>query len=324
MRFFKTTLTGCLFATLTAVAPGAWADYPDRPVTLVVPFAAGGPTDALARIVSTSLEKQSGQPFVVENVAGAGSTIGTARVAAAKPDGYTLLWGSSSAMVIAPHLYKSLRYDPLTSFQPVGRAASFPYILSTSTDKPFQTYDELVAYGKKNPGKLNYGSPGAGTSLHLTLELMMGESGFTGTHVPFKGSAPALTALIGGEIDYVVDGVTVTVPMIEAGRLRPLAVTGKERITQLPDVPTLHELGLTNFESKAWFAMFAPAGTPQPIVEKLQTMLTRALQDPAVSATLAKTGFMAEDTRTEVLEQVIRNEHARWGKLIQDKNLTLE
>jgi len=324
MSILKKALLGCMAAGLCLTGTVAAADYPDRPVTVVVPFAPGGPTDAIARIVAASLEKQSGQSFIVENVAGAGSTIGTAKVASAEPDGYTLLWGSSSAMVIAPHLYKTLRYDPLTSFEPIGRVASTPYILLVNSKSAHQTYQDLVAYGKENPGKLNFASPGAGTSLHLTLELMMGESGFTGVHVPFKGGAPALTALMAGDVDYLVDVPSTTMPVVESGRLRPLAVTSRERLPELPEVPSLRELGLSDFESLAWFAMFAPAGTPQPVVDKLQSMLEAALADPSVSEVLKKTGFMAEDSRSAILKKIIKDEHARWGEVIREKNLTLE
>lgn len=323
MRFLKHVILACA-ALCTVVGTSAMAEYPERPVTVVVPFSPGGPTDAIARIVAASLEKQSGQSFIVENVAGAGSTIGTAKVAAAAPDGYTLLWGSSSAMVIAPHLYKSLRYDPFKSFEPIGRVASTPYVLLVNAKSPYQSYADLVAYGKSHPNKLNYASPGAGTSLHLTLELMMGESGFTGTHVPFKGGAPAMMALVGGEVDYLVDVPSAAIPMITAGRVRPLAVTSKERLADLPDVPTLQELGLDGFESLAWFAMFAPAGTPQPVVKKMESMLQQALNDPSVSEVLKKTGFNAEKPDSDALKAIIKNEYARWGKVISEKKLSLE
>ncbi len=302
----------------------AVAKYPERPVTLIVPFAPGGPTDIIARIVAKSLESQSGQPFVVENVAGAGSTIGTARVANSAPDGYTLLWGSSSAMVIAPHLYSSLRYDPKQSFTPIAGVANTPYVLMVNSNSDFRSYEDLVAFGKEHPGKLNYASPGAGTSLHLTLELMMNESGFNGVHVPYRGGAPAMQALMAGDVDFLVDVPSAAVPATQAGRVRPLAVTSRERLPELPNVPTLDELGLNNFESLAWFAVFAPANTPDEVAQDLQAMIANALKDLSVAQTLRNTGFMADDPRSEALVKRIHSEFERWGHVISEKKITIQ
>lgn len=313
----------CIVALIGLGGP-ALAAYPERAVTLIVPFAPGGPTDALARIVAKSLESQTGKPFIVENVAGAGSTLGTARVAAASPDGYTLLWGSSSAMVIAPHLYSNLRYDPKKSFTPIAGVGSLPYVLMVNANSPFKTYEDLVEYGRKNPGKLNYATPGAGTSLHLTLELMGDASGFKAVHVPFKGSAPAMQALLSGDVDYLIDGPGIAAPVIQAGRVRPLAVTSRTRLPEFPDVPTLQELGLKDFESHAWFAVFGPAGLPPEIAKDLETRIANALKDPEVMQTLRNTGFLADDPRSEVLVRRLETESDRWKKVIEAKNISIQ
>jgi len=323
MRYFKYAI----LAIVSLFAATAWAgpaEYPDKPVTVIVPFAAGGPTDTIARVVATSMDAQSGKSFVIENLGGAGSTIGTAKVARAKPDGYTLLWGSSSALVIAPHLYAHLAYDPVKSFEPVGRVASTPYVLMVRADSPYKTYEDLIAGMRKKPGSLNFGSPGEGTSLHLTLELMLEENGVKAVHVPFKGGAPAMQALLGGYVQFLVDVPSAALPMIKSGRVRALAVTSATRLPELPDTPTLQELGLKNFESQAWFAVLAPRGTPAPIVEKLQKMLRAALKDPKVVSTLDAQGFHALDPSPAELSEAIERESKLWGKVIKSRHIQLK
>lgn len=315
--FISTSATLLLGSSAIAASP-----YPERPVTLVVPFTAGGPTDSIARIIAKSFEEQSGQTFVVENRSGAGSTIGTDHVANSTADGYKLLWGSSSAMVIAPHLYSTLRYDPFKSFEPIGMVASTPYVLLVNADSPYKTYSDLVSAAKQK--ELNYASPGAGTSLHLTIELMEKESGFNALHIPFRGGAPAMTALLGKDVDFLVDVPNAVIPHIQSGKARALAVTSPERIAKLPDVPTLREEGLKDFQSYAWFAVFAPKNTATDVVEKLNNMVSNALKDEKVKETLLKTGFNASDSSSKNLSDTIASEYKLWGDVISEKGIKLE
>lgn len=323
MKTLKKLLIG-LTITPLLVANAMATEYPERPVHLVVPFAAGGPTDAIARIMAGSFEKQSGQPFVVENRSGAGSTIGTARVAGSTADGYTLLWGSSSAMVIAPHLYNTLQYDPFTSFEPIGMVAETPYVLLVNADSPHKTYKQLVEASGQGKNTLTYGTPGAGTSQHLTIELMAAESGFEALHIPFRGGAPAMMALIGKEVDFVIDVPSAAMPQIEAGKVRPLAVTSSGRLSELPDVPTMREEGLENFQSQAWFAMFAPKDTPEPILQKLRGMLNQGLQDQDVQGVLSKANFKASNPSADRLAETIQREHQTWGDVVTRQKITLQ
>ena len=320
----RSTLAAVGALAFGAVAPIARAqDYPAHSVSVVVPFAAGGATDLLARVVTKAMEKYSGQPFVVENVGGAGSTLGTAKAAAATPDGYTILLGSSSALVMAPHLYSSLKYDPFQSFEPIARIASAPYVLMVRADARFPTYADLVAFGAGNPGKLNYGSPGEGSALHLTIELMLDGAKCRATHIPYRGSAPAWAALLGGDVDFIIDTPSAALPMIEGGKVRALAVTSAGRLPELPEVRTLDELGQKGFESEAWFAMLAPKGTPAPVVAALRKLADQVLRDPQARATLQGNHFTLANPDEMHLAADIRREYDKWGAVIKARGIRL-
>lgn len=299
-------------------------DYPVRPVAVVVPFAAGGATDLLARVVSRAMEKYTGQPFLVENLGGAGATLGTAKVAAALPDGYTLLLGGSSALVMAPHLFNALKYDPFKSFEPISRFASAPYVLVSRADSKFQSYADLIAFGAKNPDKLNYGTPGEGSALHLTIELMLAGAKFSATHIPYRGSAPAWTALLAGDVDFIIDTPSGALPMISAGKAKALAVTSAKRLAEFPDTKTIDELGQKGFESEAWFAMMAPKGTPIPVLNRLRKAATQVLSDPEVRKTLESSRFTPTSPDETNLDAVIRREHNKWGSIIKDRGIQLK
>ncbi|MEJ8824483.1 tripartite tricarboxylate transporter substrate binding protein [Variovorax humicola] len=322
----KSRYIGLLLAVcsgvLTAASPAMAADYPTRPVKMVVPFAAGGSTDLLARTIGHAMEKAGGQAFVIENVGGAGATIGTARVADAPPDGYTILLGSSSALVIAPHLHK-VRYDPRTSFEPIGKVATASFILMTRPGSGMDQFEQFVAKAKADPGKMNYGSPGTGSALHLTIELMLDQLGLKATHVPFNGSAPVYTSLIGGNLDFMVDSPSGAVPMVNSGRLVALAVTTRTREKSLPQVPTLQELGLRDFESMAWFAMMAPKGTPQPVVQWLRQRLAQALKQPDVHAAMLAAGFNPVQA-PETLVGDLSRDYDRWGVVITKGGIEID
>lgn len=319
----KKLLTLTFVAALFVVANvAARADtYPSRPVTIIVPFAPGGATDAIARIVGRWLQPVLGQSVVVENVAGAGSTLGTQRVADAAKDGYTLLIGTSSAMVIGPHLYKNLRYDTFKSFSAIGLISDAPFVVLVNEKGRFKTFADLVAYGKANPGKLNFATPGAGTTQHLSLTQIFSAAGITGAAIPFKGTAPGMTALMAGEVDVLIETPNGALPMIEGQKLRAIAVTLPKRLESLPNVPSLSELGI-DVEARAWFGMLAPAGTPEPVLTKLRTALRDALNNPELVAAMRATGLEATPSTHEAFEALMAKEFKEYGRVIKEMNLS--
>jgi tripartite-type tricarboxylate transporter receptor subunit TctC len=324
MQFSRLVGIAAFTVQAVAAAPAFAADYPTRSVSIVVPYAPGGPTDATARFVAQSLQKQSGGTFIIENTPGAGTTIGTAKVAKAAPDGYTLLWGGLSSHAMAPHLYQRLTFDPHTSFEPISMVASSPYVLVVNVNSPIRTAAELIGKAKAAPGKLNYASPGEGSSPHLTTELFLSESKIEAQHIPYKGGSPAMAALLSGEVDFVIDTLTVPMPMIKSGRIRPLAVSTAKRLPEMPDVPTMQEIGLTGFEAATWFAMFAPKGTSQDVVNALNKMVNVALNDPAIVSKMSQAGLNATPSTPAQLSQTVKSENAKWGKIIKAKNIRLE
>lgn len=311
--------------SLACAAPVAAQEYPARPVKVVVPYAAGGATDLLARVFTKALEKYSGQPFVIENAGGAGATLGTAKVAAATPDGYTLLLGGSSALVMAPHLYTGLKYDPFSSFEPIARIASAPYVIVTRADSRLQRYEDLVDFAGKNPDKVNYGSPGEGSALHLTVLLMLDGAKVKATHIPYRGSAPAWAALLAGDVNFIIDTPSAVLPMVTGGKAKALAVTSASRIPDLPAVRTLNELGQKGFESQAWFAMLAPKGTPAAAVATLRKLADQALRDPEAVAALKASHFTPSTPQEAAkLPAEIRSEYDRWGAIIRARGIQLK
>jgi tripartite-type tricarboxylate transporter receptor subunit TctC len=313
-------LAGSVFSASYACA----AAYPERTVTIVVPYAPGGATDASARLMAQAFQKQSGGTFVVENVAGAGTTIGAAKVARAPADGYTLLWGGLTSNSMAPHLYDKLSYDGITSFTPVSLIATQPYVLFVNIKSPYVKLGDLMAKAKAEPGKLNFSSPGEGSSPHLTTELFLNATQLSMQHVPYKGAAPAMTGLLAGDVDMMVDTPTAPLPMIKAGRLRPLAVTSKQRLPELPEVPTMQESGLADFEAATWFGLFAPRGTPPDVIAALNRMATAALKEPAVLEQMKQASFTPASSTPEQLADKVKSESAKWSRIIKEKNIRLE
>jgi len=302
----------------------AIAQYPERAVTIVVPYAAGGATDASARLMAEALRKQGQGNFIVENVPGAGTTIGTARVARAASDGYTLLWGGLSANAIAPNLYANLPYDGAQSFAPITMVASQPYVLFVNGSSPIKSVNDLLDAAKARPEALNFATPGQGSSPHLMTEMFLNAAGIKAQHVPYKGAAPAMAGVLSGEVQMMFDTPTAPMPMFKSGRLKPLAVTSEKRIAELPDVPTFKEAGLTGLEASTWFALFAPRGTPKSIVMKLNNMTTKALADPSVREQLEKGLFTVQSSTPDELTQRVEKERAKWGRIIKEKSIGLE
>jgi tripartite-type tricarboxylate transporter receptor subunit TctC len=308
---------------LVAASAGA-QDFPSRPISIVVPFASGGPTDTSARIVSAAMARETGAAFVVENVPGAGATVGATKVAQAKPDGHTLLWGSGSSLAMTPHLYTTLKYDPIKSFAPVGLVVAQPFVLVAKPSLNVKSVRELVALAKAQPGKLNFSSTGQGASSHLVAELFKKESGVFATHVPYNGGAPATNALLSGDVDFYFDTPTTLVPLIKTGKLVALAVTSKKRWDDLPDVPSLNELGFTNFDATTWFGLVAPAGTPPERIAYLSKHLTNALAQPQVTSALKAAGFAVEPSAPDEFARKIASETARWGVTIRAAKIKLD
>lgn len=300
----------------------AHAAYPERVITLVVPYTPGGVTDALARTVAKSMQDRLKQPVVVENRAGGGANIGAAMVAKAAPDGYTLLMGSAATHAINSSLYKKLTYDHVKDFAPIALVAEVPNILVVHPGVPANNVQELIVYGKNHPGKLNFGSSGAGGTIHLSGELFKSMAGIDMLHVPYKGSSPAVTDLIAGQTQLMFDSSVV--PHVRSGKLRALGVTSAKRSSALPDVPTIAEAGLPGYEATAWFGVLAPAGTPQDIVARLNTELNAALRDPAVTSWMKAQGFEVMGGSPASFAEHITKETTKWARVVAASGATAD
>jgi tripartite-type tricarboxylate transporter receptor subunit TctC len=308
-----------LAATSSPVA--AQEAWPSKPITYVVPFAPGGNTDTLARIIGQKLSTSLGQPVVVENKPGAGGNIGSEFVAKAKPDGYTILGGTISSHAINPSVYPKMPYDAVASFEPVILIGSGPLVLATGVATPYKTVQDVIAAAKAKPGSLSFASAGNGTSPHLAGELFKIATSTDLTHVPYKGSGPALTDVIAGNVPLIFDTVLVTGGQIKAGKLRPIAVAAPKRIASLPNVPTFAELGVPGFEVSSWQAVFAPAGTPKPIVQRLNAEIAKAINMPDVQARLADLGIDPAAGPPEQLGDYQKSEIAKWAKVVKAANI---
>lgn len=312
-------LAGALALALTSAAASA-QDYPSRPITLIVPFAAGGPTDTISRIVGEHMSRTLGQQLVVENVVGAGGTTATTRAARAAPDGYTLETGHMGTHASAVGLYPKLAYDPRKDFEPVGLIAGTPILILARKDLPPKDLKEFVAYAKANGSKLNEAHAGVGSVSFTSCTLLNHIIGVKPTRVPFTGTGPSMNALVGGQVDYMCDQIVNAVPQVQAGTIKSYGVATPERNPALPDVPTTKEGGLPEFQTSAWNAMFAPKGTPKPIIDKLNAALVKALDDDTVRKRLLDLGSDIPDRegRTpEALAKLVASEVDRWTPLMK-------
>ncbi|HEX3058788.1 MAG TPA: tripartite tricarboxylate transporter substrate-binding protein, partial [Usitatibacter sp.] len=283
----KRLLAGCL--SVLFVAAAAAQEYPTRTISIVVPFAPGGPTDTVTRLVGQAMGKSLGQTMIVENVAGAGGTIGVEKVARAKPDGYTLLL-MHIGISTAPSLYRSLPFDPVKDLEPVGLVTNVPMTVIGNKDFAPKDMKELIAYVRANKDKVTYANAGVGAASHLCGMLLMTAMQTDVTTVPYKGTAPAMTDILGGQVNFMCDQTTNTTPQIKGGKVKAYAVTTKQRLKTMPDVPTVDESGLKGFEVTVWHGIWAPHGTPKPIIDKLAKALQAALRDPAIVARFAELG----------------------------------
>lgn len=325
MKTWKIALSWATASALCALlAAGAFAQgYPAKPVKIVVPYPPGGPTDIVARLVGQKLAEQTGQQFVVENRAGAGGNIGAEAVARAPADGYTLLV-ATTAHAINPSLFKQLGYDLQKDFAPVSQLTAGPLVIVANPALPAKNVQELIALAKAKPGGLNYASSGNGQSTHLSAELFASMAGIKLNHVPYKGSAPALTDVIGGQADLMFDTMLSAMPQVKTGKLKALAVTSAARSSAAPDLPTVAESGLPGYEAIAWNGLLAPAGTPKDVVAKLNAELKRALEAPEVRDRFAAQGFGAAWGTPEQYASFIRSELAKWAKVVKASGATLD
>ena len=303
------------FAALAASAVVSAQTFPSRPVTIVVPYPPGGLIDIVARILQTRYQVELGQNVIIENKSGAGGNVGAEAVARANPDGYTLLLANPS-LGISPSMYPRLPYSPLKDLSYVGIYGTVPNILVVNPRLP-STVQEFIAYARKNPGKLNYGSPGYGTSPQMSTELFKGMTNTFIVHIPFRGSGPAQAAMLSGEIDLMFDNLPPQLPHIKSGKVRPLAVTSLKRSAALPDVPTLDEIGLKGYEVTAWFGLAAPAGTPREVLGRLNQALNSATRDPKVSEALESRGATIVRHTPEDGFAFVKNEVEKWAPVVK-------
>jgi tripartite-type tricarboxylate transporter receptor subunit TctC len=313
-----------LAAGLTAGSSVAWAQaWPSRPVTMIVPFAAGGGTDVLARALAQDLGDRFGQQVVVDNRTGAGGNVGAAAVAKAAPDGYTILFGTPGPLANNKLMYKNLPFDPEQAFLPIVLIAKSPLIIAAKASLPVKDIKELAAYAKQNPGKLNVGVPGNGTLGHITSVLVQKELGISMTDVPYRGTALVINDLLGGQVDLAMDFAPSYVPLVREGKIRALAVTTTERASDLPDVKTVQESGFKGFEATAWYALAAPAGTPAEIIDKLNAATNAFLKSPKGQEVLAKLGMQAVGGPPADLKAFIATELAKWGPVVRQANIAM-
>ncbi len=328
------TLKTCIAELLIAASVGVFtlaqaqgsvtSVFPSKPIRIIVPFTPGGSTDILARSIGQELTKAWGQPVIVDNIPGAGGSVGADKAAKASADGYTLLMGHIGTLAVNPSLYPNLPYDPVKSFTPVAWVARVPNVLVVHPSVQATTVKGLVALAKAKPGQLNYGSGGNGSAANLATEYFKLQTGTSIVHIPYRGTAPAVTDLIGGQIQVLFTGAPAVIGQIKNGQLRALAVSSPQRMAALPDLPTVAELGYKGFEADQWYGVVAPAGTPYDVVLKLNAQINRSLDSVDLKSRLTNEGAIATPTTPEAFGQLIMREIARWKPVIQSGRIKAE
>jgi tripartite-type tricarboxylate transporter receptor subunit TctC len=318
-------LLAILFAVMATLAMRAQAraqDYPSRPVAVVVPFAPGGGVDQMARLISSKLEQRLGKSFIIESKPGAGSIIAATYVQKAAPDGHTLLMAPAPTMAINVSLYKNLPYDPTTDFSLIGLLSGTPFVLMVNVDLPVKSVPELLAYAKANAGKMTFASAGPGVPHHLFMELFKSMTGMQASHVPYRGSLPALNDLVAGHIPMMFSDLGPATGLIEGKRVRVLGISTRTRHPSFPDIAPLAEVGVPGYEAVSWQAMAAPAQTPRPILDKLNSEITAVLAMPEVREQILKYGFLPQQNRpVDELKSFVKSEIVRWGKVVSDAGI---
>lgn len=308
------------FAAPAACIAQSAASYPTQPIRMIVPFAVGGPNDVMARVLGHQLSQETGQPVVIDNKAGAGGVIGTDAVAKSKPDGYTIGF-VSGPFAMVPALQAKLPYDTVNDFAPVSKVAESPMLMMVPSDSRFKTAGELIAFARKNPGKLTYGSGGAGSTPHLTTELLGDITGAKFMHVPYKGGGESIRALMGGEIDMLIDSITSTATPLASGRVKPLAIGQATRSVRLPNVPTFEEAGIKNFAVTHWVGVVAPAKTPAAVIAALNAQIVKALRAPDVAQKLAELGATPAASSPEDFRKFVADELKKWQAVVKNSNI---
>lgn len=323
MSFYKSLFAGGLIAGLLLAAQ-AQAAFPERPLTLVVPFAAGGSTDVVARVIAEKMSEDLGQQVVVQNVAGAGGSLGAGNVARADPDGYTILMGTVATHALNPLILKSKPYDAEADFAPVSLLVVVPNVLVVNPQLPAKSVEELLALLKAEPDKWSYASSGNGTPLHLSGELFKSMAGVTMEHIPYKGSGPALNDVLGNQVSIMFDNLPSSSAHIKAGTLRALAVTTSTRAPSFPDIPTMAEAGLPGYETYTWNALFAPKGTPKDVVDRLNAAAVKAMADPGVAERMKEFSATIVASSPEELGAHVKAEVAKWTPVVKDANVQMD
>jgi tripartite-type tricarboxylate transporter receptor subunit TctC len=322
IRALLRTWLAALMAALVTTAAAAQSSYPDKPIRFIVGFTAGSATDITARLFAQKFQEAWNVPVTVENVPGAGGSVGGDRVAKAAPDGTTFYWGANGALTINPTLMTSQTYDVERDLAPVARLLVMPSILAVNNDVPAKSFAEFVALAKAQPGKLSYASPGVGTPQHIAGELLKRQAGIDVTHVPYRGAV--FTDVIGGRVTMTLQNMGSILPVVRQGQLRGLAVTSLRRTPIMPDLPTLAESGLPGFEANSGFGVMAPAGTPPPIITKAYQQAAKIAMEPEMKAKLAQLGLDAASDPPEAVAKIIKADIAKWAKVIKDANIKAE
>src|SRR5262245_37466663 len=291
--------------------------YPERPVRMMIGFPPGGTVDTIARIIGPAISAGLGRPIIIENRGGAAGTLAVEAVARAQPDGYTIVFASAGALVIVPHMQSNLRYDPFADLAPVSRVVATPMLLVVGKHVRANSVKELQEFAKANPGKLTYGSTGSGSSLHLAGELFKLRAGVDILHVPYRGGAPAVTGLLAGEIDMLLTDIPVVVAHVQSGAFKALGLASDRRSPVLPDVPTIAEAGVSGAIAEGWYAIYAPAGTPTPVINTLRSALADVLAQPAVSQAIIGLGALVQSGPPAELAEYQRAEYAKWGEVVR-------
>jgi tripartite-type tricarboxylate transporter receptor subunit TctC len=321
-RVFAAAVMGV--AALMAAPAGAQTDFPTQPITLIVPFAAGGSTDLVARVVAQRMSQELGQQVLVDNRGGAGGNLGAQVVAQAAPDGYTILMGTIATHALSASLYSNPPFDPVEDFEPIAWLVTVPNVMSVNPNFPAQNVEELIALLKENPDEYSYASSGNGSPLHLSGELFKALAEVEMVHVPYQGSGPALVDVIGGQVPIIFDNLPSSTEPIKSGQLRALAVTTAERSPVFPDLPTMQEAGVPGYETNSWNALFAPAGTPPEVVAKLSEAALAAVADPAVAQRLEEVGAIVVGEGPEALGEHVRSEVERWRPVVEQAGARMD
>ena len=322
----RTFVAAATAAALCTAAPPLHADdYPSRPIRLVIPFPPGGALDTYVRAVQQDLQTQLGQPVIAENMPGAGGMIGAVAVARSKPDGYTLMAAPIQTLSINAAVYPKISYDPLQDFVPVVQTIRVNYILAVHPSLPVKTVPELIAYAKANPGKVSYATSGSGSAQHMAVALLQAKAGLNLLHVPYKGMGPAVTDLIGGQVNMTIADEASLMPHVKSGKLRALAVAGRKHSTQLPDLPTIAEAAnLPDYEAVAWQGIVAPAGTPAHIIQRVNDAFNKVQAMPAVNERMKQLGFEPVGGSPDAFRQYLAADIAKWKKVARDENIKAE